>query len=331
MIYKITVLCLMALSSTFCTQSSARVELGRVGSHQVRIADPSTRSQLVSVPFLKSAISRGRLDGVSTANFQDAQGAFAAIDAQDTYILRIAEGSAAGAWFFLGAASANGTSVEVLNDGFAGMLSDLQGNESFSVHALYTLNELFPEDGIFLPAGDIDLKAMQVHFYDGREFKKFWLSNATITEHVGRTTAEGGELVYAGETVILPGTSFLVLDPRAGATVNIRIQGNILDAPLHVPIYPGYNFVSSNYNKRFDGNDVLMLGHIGLKESGFKPSDTQSAGDRVFAYDAATSRFGQSFYLDATTGEFNAPSDFQPSAGFIVFNSGEAYLWGSLR
>jgi len=331
MIYKITVLCLMTLSSTFSTQSSARVELGRVGSHQVRISDPSTRSQLVSVPFLKSAISRGRLDGIVGSNFQDVQGAFAAVDDQFTYILRVAEGSAAGAWFFLGAASANGTSVEVLDDGFAGMLSDLQGNESFSVHALYTISELFPEDGTFLPAGDIDFNAMQLHFYDGREFKEFWLSNATITEHVGWTTAEGGELLYAGETAILPRTSFLVIDPRPGATVNIRIQGNILDAPLTVPMYPGYNFVSSNYNKRSDGNDVLMLGGMGLKESGFKPSDAQGEGDQVFAYNAATSRFGESFYLDANTGEFNAPSDFQPGAGFIVFNSGEAYLWSPVR
>jgi len=75
----------------------------------------------------------------------------------------------------------------------------------------------------------------------------------------------------------------------------------------------------------------LMLGGMGLKESGFKPSHTQSAGDRVFAYNSATGRFGQSFYLDATTGEFNTPSDFQPGAGFIVFNSGEAYLWSPVR
>jgi hypothetical protein len=271
------------------------------------------------------------LDGIDASNFQDAQGAFAGVDNQFTYILRVADGSAAGAWFFLGAASANGTSVEVLDDGFAGMLSDLQGNESFSVHALYTINELFPEDGIFLPAGDIDFNAMQLHFYDGREFKKFWLSNSTITEHVGWTTAEGGELAYAGETAILPRTSFLVLDPRPSASVNIRIQGNILAAPLNVPMYPGYNFVSSNYNKRFDGNDVRMLDDMGLKESGFKPSLIPGQGDQVFAYNAETSRFGQSFYLDATTGGFNAPSDFRPGAGFIVFNSGEAYLWSPMR
>ena len=106
---------------------------------------------------------------------------------------------------------AEGSTVEVRNDGFAGALSELEGNESFSVHALYMLNELFPEDGTFLPAGDIDLKAMQVHFYDGREFKKFWLSNATITEHAGWTSAEEGELVYAGETEFFRGLVFWLL------------------------------------------------------------------------------------------------------------------------
>jgi hypothetical protein len=331
MIQKFVVISLISLSSIFTIEGYARVEVGRVATHQLRISEPSTRSQLISVPFLREPISRGRLDGVDvgSSTFQDAEGAFSGIDDQFTYILRVTGGSAVGAWFLIDASTVDGGAVQVLNDGFAGSLSDLAGDESFAVHALYSLNEIFPEDGLFLPASDLDLKAMQVHFYDGREFKKLWLSNGTITDHIGWTSAEEGALVYAGETAILPGTSFLVLDPRADATVDIRIQGIVLDSPLNIPVYPGYNFVSSNYNKRLAGDDAFLLGKLGLKESGFKSSASLGAGDKVFAYDAQTGQFGESFYLDATTGEFNAPSDFQPGDGFIVFNSGEAYLWST--
>jgi len=331
MIHKITVICLITLSSTFSTQSSARVELGRIGTHQLRISDPGSQSQLISVPFLRGATARGRLDGVDvgSSSLQDAEGAFSGIDDQFTYILRVTSGAAEGAWFFLGASTGNGDAVQVVDDGFAGSLSDLEGGESFAVHALYTLNEIFPEDGIFLPAGDIDLKATQVHFYDGREFKKFWLSNGTITQHTGWTSAESGELVYAGETAILPGMSFLVRDTRADATVDIRIQGVVLDFPLNIPVYPGYNFVSSNYNKRLSGSDAFILDNFGLKESGFQPSASPVGGDQVLAYDAVTGRFGESFYLNGDTGEFNAPSGFLPGDGFVVFNAGERYLWSS--
>ena len=333
MIHKITVICLLALSSSFVIQTSARVELGRVGTHQLRISDPATGSQLVSLPFLKSAMSRGRLDTVDVAssNLQAVQGAFSGFDARFTYILRVTDGSAAGAWFFLGESSATGDTVEVLNDGFAGKLNQLEGNESFAVHALYTLSEIFPEAGHFLPAADLDLKAMQVHFYDGREFQKCWLSNGAITEHIGWTRAVDGQLIYAGDTAILPGASFLVLDPRADASVDIRIQGVVLKSPLKVPLYAGYNFVASNYNQGLTGPNAFLLGKLGLKESGFRSSVSQQEGDKVFSYDAETGQFGARFYLDETTGEFNAAANFQPGDGFVVYNSGEAYLWSPIN
>jgi hypothetical protein len=328
--YKIVAIILISFSLNFALQAWARVEAGRVAMHQLRISDPSTRSQLISVPFVKEAISRGRLDGVNINEFtiRDAQGAFLLIDDQSTYILRITEGDCSGSWFLLGNSTVDGVTIDVLNDGVAGALSDLKGNESFAVHALYTLSELFPEEGTFLPAGDIDLEAMQIHFYDGREFKKFWLSNSTITEHVGWTCAENGELVYAGGTVVLPGTSFLVYDPRADATVSIGIQGVVFDTPLHVPVYSGYNFVFSNYNKKVEGSAANSLDNMGLKESGFQGSGGPLAdGDKVYTYDQHTGRFGEIFYLNQATGEFSAPSNFEPGDGFVVYNTGEPYLW----
>lgn len=330
MIRNITTFSLIALSSIFSMQANARVELGRVGTHQLRLSDPSTTSQLVSVPFLKEAISRGRLNGVnvSNANFSDIEGAFNQVDDAATYILRVTGGSAAGSWFFLGASSDNGTNVEVIDDGFAGSLSDLAGDETFAVHALYTLSELLPEDGQLLPSGDIDLKAAQVHFYDGREFKKLWLSNGTITSHQGWTSADAGELVYAGDTAILPGTSFLVLDTRPEATVDIRVQGVVLDAPLNIPVYPGYNFVASNYNKHLIGDAAFDLDNIGLKESGFQAGASADDADQVLAYDASIGRFGDNYYLDESTDEFSSPENgFKPGDGFVVFNAGEKYLW----
>ena len=183
-------LCTLAVSTPM--QGDARVELGRVGTQQLRIAAPEVAAQLVSVPFLKAAICRGRLQQVDlSASRVGAQAAaFAEIgSSRANHILRITDGGAAGAWFLVGEVNADGSAVEVIEDGFAGSLSDLQGDESFAVHPLYTLRELLPEEGDFLPAGAIDLQAMQVHFYAGDQFQKIWLSDGTLTEHVGWTTA----------------------------------------------------------------------------------------------------------------------------------------------
>jgi hypothetical protein len=329
MINRITILFLTAFGLCLSVHANTRVELCRIGTHPVRIADGDARSQLIGLPFLKSALSRGRLDHVdpTVLSLHDMQGGFTEVDSWSTYILRVTDGSAVGAWFLLGEPSENGHTIKVLNDGFVANLSDLKGHESFAVHQLYTLSEIFPEQGDFLPASDIDLTAMQLHFFDGRAFKQYWLSNGTITEHVGWTCAENGELVYAGDTAILPGTSFLVLYPQTEEPVNIRMQGKVLDASLNVPIYPGYNFVASSYSKGAIGSDGFLLANLGLRESGFKPSHLLQDGDQVLPFDSATGQLAQGLYLDATTDEFNASPNFYPGDGFIIYNAGETYLW----
>jgi len=330
------------LSFVLLAHAEARVIMGAVGTHILRVAEPGQDSQLISLPFLRTAVSLGRLDGVdaNAESLTDIQGAFNKLREDRSYILRITDGPQVGVWFILDATSVGADFVRVLDDGLAGYLIDLSGGEAFSVHELFTLKELFPENSVLLPASSIDANSMQVHFYDGNGFREFWLSNGGITDHVGWTYTDEGQLKYAGDTAILPGTSFLVFYPNPSVAVDVRLQGVVLNEPLNIPIYPGYNFVSVHYSHRFseDGGDLdPRLNHMGLEESGFRSTKSKAVGDLVISFDPFNGKLGTHYYLDSKTDVFRPVEDSvdptsigllaKPGNGFVIFNDGDSYLW----
>lgn len=330
----------------WAVSASASSSLKIVGMHRLQIAEPGIRARLVSIPFLRAPLAYGRLDGVTaatgtgdSATLLDLEAAFSGMTEEATYILRITEGSSVGDWFILDAASPDGLRATVREDGLAGSVAALVGQESFAIHKLFSLGELFPETLPGFASAAIDLAAMQVHFYDGNRFTKHWLSDGTLTDHVGWTYAEGGVLKDASRLAVLPGTSFLVVYPNAVEEQSIQINGVIPDAGLTVPVYPGYNYVSIKYTNSLDGglsqvSDYLRV--LGLTDSGFAGGESSEESDLILALNEADGTFVDGYYYDTNASDFKpvnaeAPEisleSVGPGRGFVILNKGEPYLW----
>lgn len=342
------IITLIGLTAFGPAYSRDPIMIGAVGTHVIEVAQRGERYQLVAVPFLKLPLARGRLDGVDagTGTVTDDEGAFGALPTGQACILRIRSGSEKGSWFVV-EESVDGyadspTRLNVNEDARAGNLANLEGNEVFSVHPLFTIAEVFPEDGSVLPAGDLDLRAGQVHVWDGAEFAKYWLSDGTITDQPGWHLAEGSELRRAGDDALLPGASFFAVHPDATETVEVRVMGEVLTDAIRVPLFEGFNFVTAEYNlSRTDpgGAPSFALNDIGLVESGFYPGFTEEAGDHLLVFDPNQIDFGSGYWLrDLGTGqaEWNRLSEVtgnvgqeevRPGEGFVIWNSGEAYYW----
>ena len=317
---------------------AARAVAGPVaGTRMVRIAESGGGASLLSLPFLKPAVARGRIDAVGpeTGRLTDREGGFAVVGGGRTHIARITDGASRGDWFLLDPEESTAETAVVADDGLAGESAALEAGAAFAVHELFQLRELFPEDGARIAAAGIDVRAAQVHFFDGEQFSKFWLSDGSITGHRGWTRADGGELRYAGDTAILPGTSFLFVHPPTEQPLSLRIRGAVPARALTVPVFPGYNFLGVQHSEASAGRpaDGFPADGLGLVESGFRACDGSEGGDRVFAFDAAAGDLGDGYYYDGgdgvfrTTREDSAGFAVAPGGGFIVFNSGDAYHW----
>jgi len=317
-----------------------------VGMHRLTISEAGERTRLVSVPFLRMPDAYGRLDGVQISPAPDGEpllidheGAFGALAAKGSHILRITSGSSAGDWFLLDKVAEDGRSAAVREDGLVASAAQLVGDEAFAIHRLFTLGELFPVRSPEFPAAPIDLAAMQVHFYDGAQFNRYWLSDGTLTGHRGWTFAEDGQLRDANQVAILPGASFLVVFPDASTELNVQINGVVPETGLTVPVYPGYNYVSVKYTRSTSGglpHIVDYLKVIGLKASGFKGGSSDAESDLVLALMEADGTFLPGYYYDEAEGDFSPVSeesglirleDVGPGRGFVIYNSGDTFLW----
>jgi len=312
----------------------ARSVAGGVGIQTLRIASPGERAQLISVPFLKASVARGRLNGVDAEAgvLTGTAGAFVDLPEKDAYLLRITDGPLTGGWFHVERSPGDPNAVRIVDDGLAGTLAELEGGEAFSVHPLFRLRELLPETSGLLPAAAIDVQAAQVHFFNGKGFEKYWLSNGTITDHRGWTYAENGSLKYAGEISILPGTSFVVVVPEEDEVRKIQVVGVVPDIPLAVPIFPGYNFIASHYSREMAGAS-FRLDELAFPESGFDVGGAESS-DEIIGFDARAGKLGERYRFDQSATEFVAVNEgdaaefrASPGSGFIVFNRGGNYLW----
>ncbi|WP_169305284.1 hypothetical protein [Coraliomargarita akajimensis] len=308
-----------------------------VGSHHLVISQRGEKTQFVSVPFLKLPVAQGRLDGVdaAAATLTDKEGAFSNLDVSSAYILRITSGPGVGSWFQLNAGLVSADSIAIRDDVMAGSLDMLEGDEAFQVHELFELGELLPETHKGLVAGPIDLLSTQVHVFEAGEFVKVWLSDGSITERPGWTYAAGDELRHIGHASVLPGTSFLIVQPNDEQDMSIRVSGVVLDDPISIPIGPGYNYVSVAYNTgmhRESGADYALEA-IGLVESGF---GSDGAADQVLHVDPRDGSIAQAYKYDSTTESFQTDGEpvlsavtdsIEPGRGFIIYNSGDSYLW----
>jgi len=288
---------------------------------------------LLSMPFLRAPIVRGRLDSVDVTalSLLDKEGAFDVLSSERSYVLLITEGQAAGAWFVLDSAAKTNETIHIFDDGLAGSLIDLSGTEAFSIHELFTLKQVFPDVGGVCPSGVSASTSTKVQFYDGESTQDFWLSNGSVTDHVGWTYLSEGKLVYGGDTAILPGTSFLIECPERLEPIDLRVQGIALNTPINIPVYPGLNFLAVNFTSTLTVRGVhgFDLDEIGLLESGF----SQSLDDQFYTYNSRDGSFVSVYWdsntkalLDSVTNEA-VSTGVAPGGGFVLYNSGASYLW----
>ncbi|WP_269523440.1 hypothetical protein [Coraliomargarita parva] len=320
---------------------SARTQMGTVGTHVLTLVEPGQDSRLISVPYLKVPVVRGRLDGIDLENLSllDAQSAFAELDPELYYLLLIGSGAENGSWFVVSGSADDAQVVQVLEDGQAGELSKLAGNEIFSVHAFFTLDELFGAVGGVLTAGPSVNEAAFLDFYTGSGFERYWLSDGSRTGVQGWVQSFGDQHIPVGDNAILPGTSFYLSNPDAAERVDIRIQGVVVDGPVRIPVYRGYNFIAPVYAGSLiaeDGAYNLSLAHVGLKTSGFQASTVAGNGDRILVVDPDAGTVSDTIYLNASCGSFLSVAQsgldcgdlpLEPGGGFILMNVNGYYRW----
>ena len=323
-----------------------------VGFHRLRVVNEGVRYNLVSLPFIKPAKLKGKLNKVSEELNQlvDHGGGFANLGIGENFFLLIRDGDAAGAWFSIhrqshaSNSSANPNLVEIDPDSSAGALSDLTGIETFSVHEMYTIEELFPPDADILPAHNTDFEAGQVHLYSNQEVSTFWLSNGEQTDgQVGWVDPASDRTEITTSTPLLPGICFGVYHPNPDRSIEISVMGEVPDVILYKPIYPGYNFVAKEYyvnSISVNGQTNFTLDNLQLKQSGFRSSDQKNiSADVIFMWNQETGSYSSARWLfDSgsesmwmTTGNPSSPIPNQkvfPGEGFVVWNGGDQYIWG---
>ncbi|MFW6217754.1 MAG: hypothetical protein ACOC4K_02045 [Verrucomicrobiota bacterium] len=334
-----TFLFFLGLSVLHPLAGGAREVLGTVGTHSLRLVEPGKAQQLVSVPYLRVPSARGRLEGVNLAESRliDQQGAFADLNPEAVHVVLIGSGPQAGHWFLVRSDSRDASSGVVEHDGLAGELDQLRGDETFSVHRLFVLSELFGDAGGLLQAGANSQSASAVSFYRGSSYEQYWLSDGSVAPE-GWVLSRNGGHEAAGHSAILPGMSFFLSHPNPVEPVEIRVQGIVVDGPVHLPLIRGYNFVAPVQSRTLFGEKGLNLkiGELGLRESGFLGASTYGGGDKLLIFDNATAGIRDTLYLDSASGEFRSMGfgnsetpqyDMDMGSGAILLNTQGAYTW----
>jgi hypothetical protein len=328
-----------------------QVVVASAGSHELTLAKPGEPYQLVSVPFLKPAVARGRLDGLdaAAASVSDVEGAFGTLPAHTECILLVRDGPAAGVWFRIqqpaGNWSDNPSEVSLDPSHASGAFALLSGGEAFSVHPMFRLDEIVPGDGSVLPTGPTDVQAGQVHIHDPASggFTKYWLSDGSLTDGVpGWTMAEAGQLVTGVPVWLEPGLSFYIWHPAPVLAKSVRIAGEVLDSPLVKDVAPGFNFLGIEFNlTRLDagGFPSFALRDLGLAESGFRAVEEAESADFLHWLTGGPQPMVSKLWLKESAGgpvwtDADNPAlprdatEFTPGQGIILWSGGvEGFLW----
>lgn len=343
-------LCLTGILLGLATHTEP-LSVGAVGVHPLRVVNEGQPYCLVSIPLLKMARARGRLDGVDPATrvVTDTQGAFGQLDAAQRYILLVRSGPAKGAWFVVeppadGAAYADTpTTLTVEEADATASLADLNGDDVFAAHPLFSLAELFPPSGGLLPAGRTDVVAGQILFPEGGDhFRKYWLSDGTLTTEPGWTVTEADGAATLMDVHILPGASFFVCHPDPTENIDVMIHGEVPDIMLRKSVHPGYNFLAAEYNLSrtgLDGKPSFQLQDLRLAISGFRYGATSDDVDWLYRWDTAAADYTRGRWLQdgGTTLDWLTDDDpptaanqeqVAPGEGLIIWNGGEDFVWG---
>ena len=341
--------CLVGILFAFAAHAEP-MSVGAVGVHSLRVVNSGQSYCLVSIPLLKMARARGRLNGVDseTRMVTDTEGAFEQLQEDQRYILLLRSGPAKGAWFAIVPPADDTTfsdtpTTVVLEQGDAtASLTDLEGDEVFAVYPLFSLAELFPPSGSVLPAGRVDVIAGQVLFPEnGTGFRKYWLSDGTLTDGPGWAVTEADGTAALADVHILPGASFFVCHPNPTEDVDVMIHGDVPDIVLRKPVHPGYNFLAAEYNLSrtgLDGKPSFQLQDLRLAISGFRYGNANDDVDWLYTWDNAGAAYSLGRWLRDDGDILNWLNDgdpqndanqeeVSPGEGLIIWNGGDEFIW----
>gem|GEM_PF-1051558 len=319
------------------------------GLHRLRVVNEGKSHCLVSMPFLKPAGVQGRLDGLvpSEGVLIDEEGAFGELDTGERYFLLIRSGTSKGVWFLVKEppqGQSYGDTPKHLSvdlDKDPGFFGNLSGDEWFSIHPMYELSELFPDDGSVLPAHRFDVMAGQVHLYGESGCTKYWLSNGMLTGEAGWTTVEEDGSFQRTDLYFPPGVSFVVYHSDPKQDMDIPVVGEVPDTMIRKAVSPGYTFLAAEYNtSRTDqaGNPSCKLEDLGLDRSGFRMGETADSSDRVYLWDRDSAKYRDPCWLFENGGSplwmTEAPipqeagdQEALPGTGMVIWHGGEGYTW----
>jgi uncharacterized protein (TIGR02597 family) len=334
----ISLVCFLPVTG-FPTNVSVTGEI--VGTQTIRAVNAGNKHCHVSIPFIKPSVIQGNIDSVDTGNaaITDNEGGFALLQNDATYFLLVLSGSSKGDWFVINKPESGKKFSDTPNritidiDKSTGALENLKGDERFSVHAMYRLNELFPENGNVLPSNKFDVMAGQVQFYSGNT-TKYWLSNGELTEKPGWTKSSGN--FELDNLYIPPGKSFIVFHPNPIKNIDIQIIGQVPSVPIKKKIVPGYNYVAAEFNtSRTDtaGNVSRKISDMKLAQSGFKAGNDANESDTLMIWDKDLKDYRSGIWLSkggqwmTKEGMPAGNLEIQAGTGIIILNKGNSYIW----
>jgi len=313
-----------------------------VGIHQLRIVNKGKKHCPVSIPLIKKAVVCGRLEGVKekTGVLIDKEALFDKLNKDKKYFFLVRNGKERGGWFLINSQDSP-TQITVKLDKGSGNIENLNGNELFSIHQLYSLNELFPPDGSVLPANKIDIMAGQIHINSKNIWKKYWLSNGELSEEAGWIDWASSKPIKLKDLFFMPGSSFIIFHPDPDRDIDIHIIGSVMDFVLKKTITPGYNYVSVEYNtSRTDINHSFStkLKDLRLINSGFASGQDSDSSDGLIIWNVQQKEYNKPYWLFNNNGHpqwmtaANEPVDVDnakviPGTGLIIHNISNPYTW----
>ncbi|KPA09643.1 secreted protein containing Conserved hypothetical protein CHP02597 [Candidatus Magnetomorum sp. HK-1] len=305
---------------------------------------------IISIPFIKPSVINGDIEAVDHTNkcLVDDDKSFTSLPPENDYIIRLTSGEMKGTWYLIStkkrrksmSASPNSITVD-LSKSSKPDLTGISEKDTYSIHPLYDLAELFPEDGSILPAANFDYDSGRIQFISNSQKTTLWLSNGKMTDQKGWMKMSGNNVnLKVDHFSILPGMAMIVFHPKPEKSIYISIPGQVLDSPLAKPIYPGENLVSIEYlllPSELSGQISYSLDELKLIESGFQSGRTIDESDTLKIWDDMTSKYSGNIWLfknDAGNVEWLTENylpvsnmEVRAGSGMVICNKGIRYSW----
>jgi hypothetical protein len=302
------------------------------------IVKAGKKYNVISIPFIKPSVINDDIDAIdpNSNSLIDKDTSLATLSTDKDHIIRITSGKMAGEWYLISKKkrlrSDMNTPGKISLDLTQSSNKDLSGiseKDTYTIHPLYDLTELFPEDGSILPSADFDYNAGRIQLISGGKKTTLWLSNGSITHEKGwMKITQNNTNIRIDHYSMLPGIAMIIIHPKPEKTIHISVIGEVLDIPLAKPIYPGKNLLSVEYQMSLantSGQLAYTLDDLQLIKNGFQSGKTIDGSDTLKVWHKENSAYSERIWLsqddDIWLTENCMPTSdvcVEPGAGVVV-------------